>query len=313
MHQLIITILGIILASMFLYSTMSYMGSNIALKERSKYQNAYAQLIKLNELHKEYNNQPLNPTSWESDLSKYGVLPTLPPNSSVSYNYDTTNDQYYFCITRTSPDKASHEAISGLRAGYPRVYNEGLDVYEETTSYGYSDAHFKVNNACAATSNYASEPLETGAHSTALSATMWLGGLYNYYNKQTRLVENDFKNLKIAFDAYVVANGAAPAVAAIDAVFTALRPYGELPLQHEGFSWEYGLNGGSNYFCLKTDDTSAYNAQEKEIHAETLYQLDAVFDNSYFKINRTSCTSSSQSRTTDYSAAINVYGTYWLN
>lgn len=313
MHQLIITMLSIAMGAAFLYSTLSYTGSNIELKERSQYKMAYTQLIKLNESYKEYNNQPLDASTWENDLSKYGTLPTLPPKSSMSYNFDTTNEQYYFCITRDQPNKSSHKSISGLRAGFPRVKNINTELFEETDKSGYSDAHFNVNTSCGATSDYVEEPLEDETYLTALSATMWLGGLNNYYNEESVLIGDDFKKLKIAFDSYVVANGSAPTVAAIDSIFTLLRPHGELPLQHSGFSWEYGLNGGSNYFCLKTNDTSSYNDQEREIHAESIYQLDTVFDNSYFKINRSSCTSSSQARTTDYSSAITVFGTYWLN
>lgn len=313
MHQLIITMLSIALGSAFLFSTLTYTSSNIEMKEKLRYKNAYNQIIELHNDYKNYNNEPLSILTWKEDLSKYGLLPVLPPQSEITYNYNLTNNNYYFCVTRTNPDKISHSAMSGLRAGFPRLYNETTSLFENTTSNGYSSSNFNVNTTCGVNSDYTVEPLESELYATALSATMWIGGIESFYKNESKLIESDFKNLKTSFDAYVIANGSAPTVAAIDSIFTLLRPYGALPIQHKGFSWEYGLNGGSNYFCLKTNDTSAYSDQEREIHAESLYQLDALFDNSYFKINRSSCTSSSQARTTDYTSTINVYGTYWLN
>lgn len=313
MTSLIISILGIMLSVAFVGILVNYSSSSIVFKEKTEYKNAYSQLVMLNGEYLKYNNQPLDPGSWEDDLVKYGNLPTLPPKNTLSYNYDSTKNEYYFCITRSNPNKSSHKAMSGLRAGYPRSWNSVLSQYDLTESNGYNSSYFNVNNSCSSASDYAAEPLENDAHSTALSSTFWVGGLDKFYNKRSKLIEDDYKKLKTAFDAYVVANGSAPVVSTISATLTALRPYGEMPLQHEGFTWEYGLDSGSNYFCLYTTDTSSNNEQEREVLAESVYQLDSVFDNSYFKINRTSCTSTSQARTTDYSTAISVYSAYLLN
>jgi hypothetical protein len=321
MHGLIMTMLSIAIGSAFLFSTLTYTSANIELKERLKYKSAYNQLIALHNEYKDYNNEPLSILTWEEDLSTYGLLPLLPPQSEITYNYNAGSDNYYFCITRANPDKVSHSAMSGLRNGFPRKYNESTEVYENTNSNGYFSSNFNVNTSCGATTDYENEPLESKVYTTTLASTIWIGGIESFYKNKSQLIETDFKNLKLAFDAFVEENNRAPTVDESEVVFKALRPYGSLPLKHKGFSWEYGLKDsstplltpGSNYFCLKTIDTSAYSEQEREIHAESIYQLEGSFDNSYFIINRTSCEAAAQDRPTDYTSTINVYGSYFLN
>lgn len=313
MHGLIISVLAIFLSSLFLLSTMNFTSNNIEIKERELYKNAYENLVELNEQYIKYENKPLPITNWEKELSKYGKLPLLPSKNLISYNYSSSNKSYYFCITRLNPEKISHYAMSGLRSGFPRKYNDVLGVYELTSSQGYDSSIFNINTSCGSNNDYSVEPIETESYNTALSSTMWLGNLERFYKKNSINIKEDFSNLKSAFDKYVTINGSAPVVSSIDNVFSQLRPYGKIPNIYENYQWSYNIASGSNYFCLSTISTSSMTAVEREIHAKSLYDIGNYFDNSYFKINRTSCGNSSQSISTDYTSEISVYASYLLN
>lgn len=313
MGHLIMIVVGLLLSSMIIGTTMNYTSNSIALKEKKIYISAYNHLEELNEIYYEKEGKVLSVSNWESELTRYGSLPYLPSKNVLSYGYDTSSKDYYFCITRNEPEKHSHQAMSSLRSGYPRSFDESTSTYSITESSGFDSSFFNVNEVCGSKVDYDNEPLETNNFSTPLASTFWIGNITRYYKKNAKEIEEDFVKLKNAFDKYVLANGSAPVVDSIENVFVSLRSYGELPIKHKDFQWSYGLNGSSNYFCLSTISTSSMTPNEREIHAESLYELNNVFDESYFKVNRTSCISSSQAKTTDYSNEINVYASYLLN
>jgi type II secretory pathway pseudopilin PulG len=312
MFQLVMVILALLLAIAFTSVGMDYTGNTIINKERAEQERAFNRLLDMNEQYTSDANMPLPIANWKNELMEYGHLPVVPPNYQTTYNYNETENKYYFCIFNNNADSRAHESTSRLRYGFPR--SSGT----LSTNRGYTNTYFNVNQVCGSSTDYyedgVTEPTEGGNVDLSVAATMWIGGYEKYYIERSQSIGDDFINLKNVFDAYVADNGVAPSTAlTIDQVFDELRSYGQLPQLYDRYQWSYDISSGSHYFCISTTDTTDYSEIYREIHAESVYQLVNKFAESYFKVNRTSCTSSSQSRTTDYLNPISVYASYILN